>query len=118
MKTNKINEEIEKTLNSTEFFKKYEGNPFLFSRIEAQLNRIDGSSYTNMVKKFILQLQPIMIILILAFNIWTATIFLSDHNDTTSMRDDELNNLIEEYALSTNNYDLSILYEQNTYNHE
>jgi len=119
MKKNKIIEEIDKTLDSVSSFERYEGNPFLFTRIEAKINNIKEDSVNfSPAKKYILSLQPIILLLIISLNIWTAATFFSDRSDAATERDFELNNIIEEYSLSSSNYVISALDEQKTNSYE
>ena len=95
MKRNQINKEVEKTLNSSNSLEKYEGNPFLFTRIEAEINSIEaGSLNYSTGKKLILLLQPVGLAFILFLNIWTAATFFSDQSHSSAMRDIELDILL------------------------
>ncbi len=119
MKKNKIIEEIDKTLDSVSSFERYEGNPFLFTRIEAKINNMkEGSVNYNHARKYLLRVQPIILLLILSLNIWTATTFFFDKSNSSSERDYELNNIIDEYSLTTSNYVISAFDEQKTNNYE
>ena len=112
MDNTKIKNEIEKTLNSVNDFEKYEGNPFLFTRVEAEIEALENRSFISIFStRYAFQLQAAVLVIVLFLNIYTGIAFYTSQPNLTSQADTEIDSFIEEYALVANTYDLSSLNE-------
>lgn len=70
-----INKEVQMTLESWDNIERYEGNPFLYTRIEQQLrNRKE--------KKTKMTWQPILVAVLVLFNLFTIATVLTSQNNT------------------------------------
>jgi anti-sigma-K factor RskA len=103
----KIQQEIEETLNSLNGLKRAEANPFLFTRIKARMNKRTGAwdRTFSFVSKPLVVLA--VLVLVMAINGWS---YFGNNTPTTDPLVDETVSLPEfenEYKLitSTDSYD-------------
>jgi hypothetical protein len=100
-KNQKILDEVKKTISLLDNVKNIEPNPFLFTRIKAQ---IDSKKYEaertadSVVLRFVK--QSVFILLIL-FNIYTIVNYLNTDKQTSESREQHLKNIKSEYSLVT-----------------
>lgn len=69
-----INEEVEKTMRSWDKIKRFESNPFLYTRIEQEIKNLENPPR----KKISWIWQPIMVSLLVVINFFTITTALSN----------------------------------------
>lgn len=97
-----ILDEVKKTISLLDDVKNIEPNPFLYTRIKAQ---IDSKSYglnrTEEYPVFRLAKQFVFAFLIL-FNIYTIIIFITTDKQTSVARDQFIKNVKSEYFLDYN----------------
>ena len=93
----RINQEVEKTLNVFESLPNLEENPFLFTRIKVSLS----SSPLN--KKPVFFLRPIIIVLLLIFNLITGLLFFSSSEASYPSDKQNLELLISDYNFNQTN---------------
>ncbi|MEJ2613842.1 MAG: periplasmic heavy metal sensor [Ignavibacteriaceae bacterium] len=83
-KEDKIREEVNKTLKAFNQIKKLEGNPYLFTRIQSEIEIIQAKDKRYGFKAEFL--RPVILFLILIMNIFTAVFFLNSKNEKTSTK--------------------------------
>ena len=101
-KEDKIREEVEKTLNAFDKIKNLDKNPYMFTRLQSEIedNRIKE-------KLFFLKgelLRPIILFFILIMNLLTALFFFNQKNETTSTKHTYLSAISSEYSISHSYY--------------
>lgn len=72
-----INNEVEKTLGSWDEPERYEGNPFLYTRIEQEIQNSKKSK-----TKVRWTWQPILVVGLVIFNVFTIATALVSQSDT------------------------------------
>ncbi len=72
-----INNEVLKTLESWDKIERYEGNPFLYTRIEQEIKNINAPK-----TKTHWTWQPIVIAVLVAVNVFTIATALTSQSDT------------------------------------
>ena len=98
-KNKKILDEVKKTIPLLDNVKNVEPNPFLFTRIKAQIdsnNIVKENNEDSIVLRF--AKQSVFILLIL-FNIYTIVSYLSQDESTAKSREQYLKNIKYEYSL-------------------
>lgn len=105
-KEQKIFNEVNKTISLLDDVKNIEPNPYLFTRIKAQidskgfeLNRTSENTVFGFVKKLVF-------VLLLLFNIYTIINFISADDQTLVAREQYIKNIKSEYFLD---YDVDYL---------
>jgi len=79
----KIQEEVQKTMNSLNKLERLEANPYLFTRIEERL-KAGVVTPAERPRSFLQLLQPALVACLLLFNVWVAyNIFDSGPTDIT-----------------------------------
>lgn len=99
-KEDRIRDEVEKTLGVLDQVKNIDGNPFLFTRIKAE---IEARSRIKQKSGFAvgLKIVPILLLLVLfSFNIVSVIHFLGSSNNGTE-RESYISSFAKEYNLST-----------------
>ncbi len=115
MKTKEqIEKEINLTLDSVGAFNRYDGKPFLLTRIQSRINDKQPASQRG---RFIglrnLIYQPYIIGIVLIFNIFSAVYIFSNNDSLDINRDQYIDQLADEFAYSSNDYYLNTLIENN-----
>ena len=100
-----IEHEIEETLNGFSDFKRYEGNPFLLTRINAGIDKKKDFPTYNLQSVF--NYKSAFMMLILVLNIYTGVEYFKSQTESTYDRNNELISLMDEYVLSNDNYDIN-----------
>lgn len=100
-KEEKIREEVEKTLNTFDNIEKLEENPYLFLRVQTEIEGLrtkdKGSLKGNILK-------PVILFLILVVNVLTAVFFLNSESEAASTRQTYLSAISSEYSISHSYY--------------
>ena len=110
MKTNyNIEQEIEKTLNSVGSFERYNGKPFLLTRVQAQLAKNDGYQ-PGFISR--LALKPAFLVAIIVLNVFSAIYFMNSSSTIDTTRDQYLDQLAEEYMPSSKAFEITTLLEE------
>ena len=106
MKKNKnIEFEIEKTLESFSEYERFEGNPFLATRINAEIDKkLESNTKTSFSFQKVLKLKPAFFILVMVLNIYTGITYFVSQSETDYSRSDEITNLMDEFTLSSDDY--------------
>jgi len=96
-----IEEQVEKTLGAFDGIERARPKPFLYTRLQARLESKDEHSLQTRILSPVLQrLAVIMIMLVIVFNIYTATRFFISPAATDSLSNSE-QLFVEEYYPST-----------------
>lgn len=107
MKTiEEIEQEVEKTLQSVGNFSRYEGKPFLLTRVMAQIENKTQAKPAFVTR---LILQPYLLSFILLLNVFSAIYFFRNNSSIEQNRDQYIDQLAEEFSVSSNSYDLTTL---------
>ncbi|MEA3446115.1 MAG: hypothetical protein U9R19_15455 [Bacteroidota bacterium] len=107
-----IEKEVEKTLESTQAFERYDGKPFLLTRIQAKLENKQEVEFGFFAKRLPrLVLQPYLLVFVVVINIFSAFYFFKNNDTVNLEREQYIDQLAEEFSISTNNYYLSTLIE-------
>ena len=101
-KEDKIREEVEKTVNAFDHMEKIEGNPYLFSRIQFELesNLTKKKSY-SLKGEF---LRPVILFLILIMNVFTVIFFFNSKSETSSAKQTYFSAISSEYSIDGSYY--------------
>lgn len=104
-KKKKIDEEVEKTLKLMDNVEKLETNPYLYTRIKAQLSE---NKNTNVQKKesLAVKLMPAFFVLLVLFNFYSLFDLVTSGSggDETEFRTEVLQEISSEYMLSQSSY--------------
>ena len=94
----KIREEVEKTLNAFDNISDLDENPYLITRLKAKIEE-SGSKEKSLLKGKIL--QPVILFIIVIFNIFTGIYFFDSGSQTTTVtKQDYFSKISSEYTLS------------------
>lgn len=97
-KEKKIREEVQKTLHAFGNIKNIEGNPFLFTRIKANLDvhsgrkNVFGLSGPSFLKKALVGF-------LLVLNAVSVFFYLQNSNNVNDSREENISSLAKEYSL-------------------
>ena len=102
MMNEEIREEVEKTLNAFDKIENIDENPFLFTRIQSEIenwkiNEKGLSLSGNIISSLIL-------FLILSINIFTVIFFLNSKTETTSANQTYFSAIYSEYSINHSYY--------------
>ncbi len=96
-----IEEQVEKTLQAFDGIERAKPKPFLYTRLQARLeNKAAGSVGISFLSPAFQRLTVIMVMLIVAFNIYTATRFFFNPGTSDMIQSNE-QLFMEEYYPST-----------------
>jgi hypothetical protein len=101
-KEEKIREEVEKTLSAFDKIESIDENPFLFTRIQSEIENLKFNKKGLSLRGNII--QPVILFLILIINIFTAVFFLSAKNETASTNQTYLSAISSEYSINHSYY--------------
>ncbi len=101
-KEEKIGKEVEKTLNAFDKVENLEANPYLFTRLQSE---IEGSQTKG--KRFFLSgniLRPAILFVVIIINICSVIFFSNSESETTSTKQTYLSAISSEYSISHSYY--------------
>ena len=101
-KEEKIREEVEKTLNAFDNIEKLEGNPYLFTRIQSEIESLKAKGKGYSLKGNIL--KPVILFLILIINVCTLIFFPGSESSDTLTKQTYLSAISSEYSISHSYY--------------
>ncbi len=106
----KIEREIEKTLNSVN---RFEGNDSLLAKINAEIDEktLMKPNRFSANKDFVLKIAAIGLVILL--NAYTAVSFFRSNDSINQDRENELVSLADEYSLFSDDYDINFIDETN-----
>jgi hypothetical protein len=108
-KEKKIKEKIEETISILDKIETIEGNPFLYTRIKANLDSGVKSAHSGF-KSILLSPRFALIIVLLIINILSVVFILSKNNPAAPTDESFIVSLTDDYFLSV---DEDILYHLN-----
>lgn len=109
-KKEKIEQEVQRTLEGFDQAERLKSNSFFYTRLKAQID--DLHSQMQKIRSWELTwgfLKPALLFLIIALNIVTATLFLKNRNNESSSRGQLLNAFAQELTLDSNQYNPNLL---------
>ena len=101
-KNQRIKEEVEKTISLLDKLEEIGTNPYLFTRIKAELDSKKFKSKKNSVELVFKILRPAIIATLLLFNIYSIISFYQSSNSNGLTRQQYLEGLASEYATDSN----------------
>lgn len=104
----RIEQEIDKTLQCFETFQKIEPNPFFYTRLQARIRSVEEQKVRSKHPIFTLSyLRPALLVFLVALNVLSAIlVFRGDTTDQTDTRSQYITAFAEEYALTQEEDDL------------
>lgn len=102
----KIEQEIEKTLEQFEQAERLPGNPYFYTRVQARLDESEPAKRKTLIPAV---LKPVFLGLLVSLNVLTAVYFLSGNSTQTADRSDLLSEFAREYGLEENDNELFII---------
>jgi hypothetical protein len=105
----KIEKEVEKTLQCFEQAEKLADNPFFYTRVKARIEGRKAPARKNVWQFGWSVLKPAFLILIVALNILTVTIYFTSNQSLTSDQDQLLQAFAQEFALDQSSYNPNLL---------
>jgi len=109
-KKEKIEQEVQKTLESFDQAEQLKSNPFFYTRLKARID--DLSTQKRKIRGWEFAwgiLKPALLFLIIVLNIFTATLFLKNRNSEYSSREQLLDAFAQELTLDSNQYNPNLL---------
>ena len=98
----RIKEEVEKTLNAFDNISNLDENPYLFTRLQAEIQGSEVKAKGVLRGKI---LKPVILFIIVLFNIFTGIYFLDSESGTTTVtKQDYFSKISSEYTLSHSYY--------------
>lgn len=102
----KIEQEVEKTLEQFERAERLPGNPYFYTRVQARLDESEPVKRKSLVPAV---LKPVFLGVLVSLNVLTAVYFLSGSSAQTADRSDLLSEFAQEYGLEESDSDLFII---------
>lgn len=97
----KIIEEVNKTISLLDKVEIIEANPFLLTRIKAELEANNKKPKLKFYEIFLKVLSPVIIALLLLVNIYSALSFVKAQETTEKARQQQyINYIVSEYSLN------------------
>jgi len=109
-KKEKIEQEVQKTLEGFDQAERLKSNPFFYTRLKARID--DLHPQKQKIRGWELAwgiLKPALLFLIIALNIFTATLFLKNRNNEYSSREQLLNAFAQELTLDSSQYNPTLI---------
>lgn len=106
----KIEQEVQKTLESFDQAERLKTNPFFYTRLKVRIDNVSTQKKKirgwEIVWGFV---KPALLLLIVALNIFTVTLFMKNRNNESSSREQLLDAFAQELTLDSNQYNPNIL---------
>jgi len=109
-KKEKIEQAVQKTLDSFDQAERLKSNPFFYTRLKARIEELDAQRMQPKgweIARGVV--KPALLLLIIALNIFTATLFFKNRNNESSSREQLLNSFAQELALDSSQYNPNLL---------
>jgi len=95
----KIREEIEKTLNASDKIDELEANPFLFTRLKSEIERLENTeNKSSAISNGIL--KPVALLFFVLLNIFSSFYIVNSNSQTTVTKQTYLSAISSEYNLN------------------
>lgn len=96
----RIEKEVQKTLACFRNAEQIKVDPFFCTRLQARIQALETKKYRLWIWDFTSEyLQPAILLIFLAANIFTATVILGSKNTESPSRSEILKTLAEDYSL-------------------
>ena len=106
----KIQHEIQKTLDSADHIEPQKTDAFFYTRLQARIDAIESSANNeNGWDLFLRILKPGLLIVLIAANIFTAYAIMNKKADNGAARTRELNAFAREMTLDSNQYNPTLI---------
>ncbi len=106
----KIQQEIQKTLDCFDQVEPLKANPFFYTRLQSRINDLNRNKWQLKRWKFVWGvLKPALLIFVVAVNILTAIVVLKSQNNNQYSRTQLLNAFAQEMTLDSNQYNPNLL---------
>ncbi|MBA4313520.1 MAG: hypothetical protein C0417_12925 [Chlorobiaceae bacterium] len=106
----KIEKEVQKTLESFDQVERLKSNPLFYAQLKTRIDNLHSKKQNIRGWEFAGRvLKPALLLLIIALNIFSATLFFKNRNINYSSREQLLDALAKELALDSNQYNPNIL---------
>ncbi|NWF88666.1 MAG: hypothetical protein HXY50_04295 [Ignavibacteriaceae bacterium] len=100
-KDQRIKEEVEKTISLLDKVEEINTNPFLFTRIKAELDSKKDKSEKNSFEWVFKFLRPAIIAALLLFNVYSVISFYQSSNSNGVTREQYLESISSEYEMDS-----------------
>ncbi len=101
-KKDKIEKEVQKTLECFDQAERLTCNPFFYTRLKAQIDELNAHGRQTKGWEFAWSvLKSVLLLLIVALNIFTASLFLKGQNDNAPNREELINTFAQEFTLDS-----------------
>ena len=109
-KKEKIEQEVQKTLESFDQAERLKSNPFFYTRLKAKIDDLHSQKEKSQGWEFAWGiLKPASLLLIIVLNIFTATLFLKNRNNEYLSREQMLDAFAQELTLDSSQYNPTLL---------
>jgi len=105
-----IEKEVQKTLESFNQAERLKSNPFFYTQLKNRIDNLSRPKRKTTGWEFAWGvLKSVLLLLIIALNIFSATLFFKTRSSNYSNREQMLNALAEELTLDSNQYNPNLL---------
>ena len=112
-KKEKIEQEVQKTLDCFDQSEQLKTNPFFYTRIKAKIEDLESyGKKPNLADLVWGVLKPAFLFGIIVINIFTATSFLKNPGDTNTSREQIINTFAQEFSLDSEQYNPNLLFNE------
>ena len=106
----KIEQEVQKTLECINQAERLKSNPFFYTRLKAKIDDLHSQKQKIRGWEFAWGvLKPGLLLLIIILNIFTAILFLKNRDNEYSSREQLLDAFAQELTLDSNQYNPTLL---------
>ena len=112
-KKEKIEYEVQKTLECFDQPEQLKSNPFFYTRVKARIEELENYGRKPESSKFVWGiLKPALLFSFVAINIITATLFFKNPDDTSTSREQIINAFAKEFTLDSEQYNPNLLFNE------
>ncbi len=112
-KKQKIEQEVQKTLDCFDQSEHIKSNPFFYTRVKTRIEELENherkSELGNLAWGI---LKPALLFSLIAMNIVTATLFMKKPGDQINSREQVINTLVLEFSLDSKQYNPNLLFNE------
>lgn len=102
----RIEKEVEKTLQQLDQFEKLESDPFFYTRLQAKMKSTQNQHNQSAIFSFAGRyLRPAFLILLLVLNLISALVVLQNRNSGSDSQSTNISSFADEYSINDNSYD-------------
>jgi hypothetical protein len=97
----RVKEEVEKTISLLDKIEEIDANPFLFTRIKAELDSKKIKSEKKSVELIFRILRPVLIAALILFNVYSVISFYQSSSSNGQTRQQYLESIASEYEMNS-----------------